>query len=143
MLSDVSQPLLGLPSQLPHPAAQFGVQAPDVHDVVPFALVHAVPHAPQLEVVVSGVSQPSETLPLQLPHPALQEMEQALSEQDGVPWLLLHTLPHAPQLLVSVWRLFSQPLDATPSQLPKPELQVPSVQVPVEHDSLAFARSHT
>jgi hypothetical protein len=37
----------------------------------------------------------------------------------------------------------SQPFAALPSQLPKPALHVPSVHVPEEHDSAAFAKSHT
>ena len=45
----VSQPLLGLPSQSPYPAAQVGLHVPLMHAVVPWALVQvmALLHAPQ------------------------------------------------------------------------------------------------
>jgi len=43
----VSHLLLGRPSQLPNPLLQFGTQAPEVHCVVPFGLMHCVPHTPQ------------------------------------------------------------------------------------------------
>jgi hypothetical protein len=48
--------------------------------------------------------------------------------------------PHAPQLALAVWRLTSQPLLATPSQSPKPALQV-YVQLPAAHTVVAFARA--
>jgi hypothetical protein len=63
----VSQPLLGLPSQLPNPAAHTGAQVPETHEVVPLALVQALLHAPQLLVVLSAASQPLDASPSQLP----------------------------------------------------------------------------
>ena len=45
----VSQPLMTLLSQLWNPALQRGVQVLATQLVVPFALVHARAHAPQLE----------------------------------------------------------------------------------------------
>jgi len=63
----VSQPLLGLPSQLSQPPAQSGAQAPDMQDVVPFGFVHALVHEPQLVSVLSALSQPFDALPSQLP----------------------------------------------------------------------------
>jgi hypothetical protein len=64
----VSQPLFGLPSQLPQPAEQVGTHAPDVHVVVPFAFVHVLPHVPQLlGFAPVFVSQPLLALPSQLP----------------------------------------------------------------------------
>jgi hypothetical protein len=55
----VSQPLFGLPSQSAHPAAQVGAHAPPVQLVVPWALVHWVPQAPQLLTLVERfTSQP-------------------------------------------------------------------------------------
>jgi hypothetical protein len=44
--------------------------------------------------------------------------------------------------LLVVPSVVSQPLVALPSQLPKPVLQVPSVQVPVLQLALALARLH-
>ena len=61
--------------------------------------------------------------------------------QANVPWEFEHTSPQAEQLLV-VPSVVSQPLLGLPSQLPKPVVQVPSVQVPVLHLELAFAREH-
>jgi hypothetical protein len=63
----VSQPLLGLLSQLANPVLHEGVQAPAVHVVGPLAFEQALPHAPQLDVVVSAVSHPFARLPSQLP----------------------------------------------------------------------------
>jgi hypothetical protein len=54
----VSQPLTGLPSQLAQPASQVGTQTPLLHTVVPCALLHTVPQAPQFCVVASAASQP-------------------------------------------------------------------------------------
>ncbi len=49
-----------------------------------------------------------------------------------------HTVPHAPQLLVAVRRLVSQPLSATPSQLPYPSTQVRTHAL-LTHAVVAFA----
>jgi hypothetical protein len=113
----VSQPLFGLPSQLPKPALHAGEQLPATQDVEPFELVHAVPQVPQLVVVVRLVSQPSLALALQLPQPPLQLMEHAPSEHVGTPFALLQALPQLPQLPMLVWVLISQPLFGLPSQL--------------------------
>jgi hypothetical protein len=62
----VSQPLLMLPSQLLNPIAHTGLHAPIAHEVVPFMLVHCVPHVPQFEALVAVLaSQPSPYMPLQ------------------------------------------------------------------------------
>jgi hypothetical protein len=82
----VSQPLFGLPSQLPAPAAQLGTHAPETHAVVPFALLQVTPQAPQLVVVVCRfVSQPSARLPLQLPQPGAHTGAHAPAVQEVVP----------------------------------------------------------
>lgn len=93
MVSEVSQPLVGLLSQFPK-----------------FAL-----HAPSVQVPVA---------------------------QDSAAFARLQGTPQAPQS-VSVLRGSSQPFALFPSQFPNPAAQVPSVQTPVEHDSVAFARSQT
>ena len=52
-------PFAALPSQLPQPASQVGTQAPLVQVVVPCALLHAVPQAPQFAaLLVVLTSQP-------------------------------------------------------------------------------------
>jgi hypothetical protein len=83
------------------------------------------------------------TFPSQLPKFALHVIAQAPAAHVAVPLLLLQALPHAPQFAGLVCVFTSQPFDAAPSQFPNPTAQVPSVQVPLPHDSLAFARSQT
>jgi hypothetical protein len=68
----VSQPLFGFPSQLPKPELQAGTHTPAVHAFVPFAAVHATPHAPQFVAVLIGVSQPFFGSPSQFAYPAAQ-----------------------------------------------------------------------
>jgi hypothetical protein len=90
---------------------------------------------------VSEVSHPFERLASQFPKFVLQAMEQAPSAHPAVPLLLLQTVPQAPQLVTLVCVLISQPFVATPSQLPKPLLHVPSTQLPDAQDSAALAKS--
>lgn len=139
----VSQPLFGFPSQLAKPNVQLGLQTPDAHAVVPWALAHARPQAPQSVLVRSGASQPFDTFASQLPKFVLQVMAQAPATHVALPLLLLQALPQAPQLEALVCVLTSQPFEAAPSQFPNPAAHAPSVHVPLPHDSLAFARSHT
>jgi hypothetical protein len=128
----VSQPLLGLPSQLAKPAAQLGTHAPAVHTVVPLAFVQAAPQALQLPTLVFRfASHPSGASPLQLPNPALQvPSTQALAEQLAPAFAKAQTFPHEPQLLAVVVRFVSHPFVALPSQLPHPGVQV-GTQAPV------------
>ena len=96
---------------------------------------------PQLaSVVFRFVSHPVEASPSQLPKPELHPMEQAPSEQLGVPLVPLQTVPQVPQLETVVSVFVSHPVEPIPSQLPNPVAHVPSVQFPVTHDSVAFAR---
>lgn len=85
------------------------------------------------------VSQPLPRLPSQFPKPELQTGAQAPALQAVVPFGFVQVVPQPPQLL-TVLSGVSQPLLAAASQLPKPLLHVPSVQLPVAHDSEAFAR---
>jgi len=63
----VSQPFSRLPSQLPNPPLHEGRHVPFAHEVVPLALVQAVLHAPQFDVLVPRfASQPFWTLLSQL-----------------------------------------------------------------------------
>ena len=54
----------------------------------------------------------------------------------------MHPVPHEPQFERLVFVFVSQPVEALLSQLPKPELQAPSVQTPPGHVSAALARLH-
>jgi hypothetical protein len=141
----VSQPLAALLSQLPKPALQVpSWQAPPKHAAEAFEKLHALPHVPQCETLVLVlVSQPLATLLSQLPKPELHAMVQAPPPQPGVPLTDEQAALQAPQCAMLVFVLVSQPLALLASQLPKPTLQVPSVQTPVEHDSAAFAKSQT
>jgi hypothetical protein len=62
--------------------------------------------------------------------------------QLNVPWAFEQVLPQERQL-VMVPSGVSQPVAAFMSQLPKPAAQVPSMHVPIVHDSAAFARSQS
>ena len=135
----VSQPLFAFESQSPKPELHVGRHTPLGHVVVPFVFEHPVPHPPQFVVVVSGASQPLPRFASQLPNPAPHAIAHAPSAQLAVPLLLLHTVPHVPQFEGFVCVLISHPFVETPSQLPKPAVQVPSVHVPAPQDSLAFA----
>jgi hypothetical protein len=76
VLSWVSQPSFALPSfalQSSQPALQATIShVPDEHKAVPWALVQAVPQAPQLVSEFKGVSQPLFLLPSQSPQPEAQ-----------------------------------------------------------------------
>jgi hypothetical protein len=97
--TSVSQPLVGLPSQFPNPAAHVGAQTPLVHAVVPCALAQTVPQAPQFcALLARATSHPLVNKPSQLPNPALHVMAQVPNAQDAVPFVLLHWFPHVPQL---------------------------------------------
>jgi hypothetical protein len=58
VVSEVSQPLSGLPSQSSQPMAQIGAQPVALHDVVPCALLHASSQLRQWLVVPRALSQP-------------------------------------------------------------------------------------
>jgi hypothetical protein len=121
-----------------------GSQTPEVHLVVPLALVQLLPQAPQFVVVVRLASQPFvRASPSQLPQPTLQMIEQAPSEQAAEPLAVLQGLLHEPQCPSVICVLVSQPLAFTPSQLPQPALQAPRMQLPPTHDSAAFGMSHS
>jgi hypothetical protein len=141
VLKFASHPFAALPSQLPNPGLHTGTQLPAEQVVVPFALVHAPPHEPQLAWLVWVlVSQPFVRSPSQLPNPESHEIAQAPLEQLAVPFALLHFVPQLPQFATLEPVFTSQPFVDTLSQLAKPELQVDSVHVPVEHDAAAFGR---
>jgi hypothetical protein len=100
--------------------------------VVPCALVQVVPQAPQLVTVeFRFVSQPLAALPSQLPKPELHVGTQLPAVHVVEPFAFVQAVPQAPQFAVEVFRFASQPVEARPSQLPKPVLQV------TEHDPSA------
>jgi hypothetical protein len=96
-----------------------------------------------LVVVPNANSQPFAALPSQLPKPVLQlPMAQLPVLQVAVALARLQPVPHVPQSVVVVVGV-SQPLAKLLSQLAKPLLQLPNVQVPLGHVSLALAKSHS
>jgi hypothetical protein len=60
-------------------------------------------------------------------------------EQVGEPLAVEQTLPQDPQFPRLVLVFTSQPLAAFPSQLPKPALQLATVQLPATHAAVPFA----
>jgi hypothetical protein len=58
LVSDVSQPLLGLPSQSAKPVLQAGTHAPFGQVSVPLAFVQVLPQPPQLLTALVEVSHP-------------------------------------------------------------------------------------
>jgi len=138
VLMSVSQPLVcRLESQLARPAEQVPLQAPppQVRATTPVP-EQTVPQAPQES---GSVLRSRQTL-AQLVCPEPQVVTHTPAEQS---WPAAQTLPQAPQLLVSLLRLRSQPLLATPSQLAKPALQLAMVHAPAEQPAVALAREHT
>jgi hypothetical protein len=141
----VSQPFEATLSQLPKPALQAPTaHAPAAHTLVALASEQVARHAPQCVADVERlVSQPLATTPSQLPKPALHVMPHAPDAQVAAPLVALHAAPHAPQCVGEVARLVSQPLPATPSQSPKPALQV-KPHVPRAQVGVALGRAeHT
>jgi hypothetical protein len=140
----VSQPLPGVPSQLPKPAVHVpSVHMPLGHVSVAFARLHGVPHALQSVSVSMLVSHPSSGLPLQFRqkplHTGAQSYVPGIPVQLVVPCPFVHVLPHEAQFAV-VPRVVSQPFAAV--QSPKPGLQPVEMHVPVAHDAVPFGTEH-
>jgi len=103
---------------------------------------HCRPQAPQLlRSLCSAASQPLLALVSQLAKfsahaPSAQvplaQLAAALAKKQG--------RPQPPQCVVLVVVLVSQPFTASPSQLPKPVLQVPSRHTPPAHDTAPLVR---
>ncbi len=100
---------------------------------LPFA-VHECPQYPQLPPLVWRLTQ----TPLQFVCPLGQEQTPPVH----VPPVHVCPAPQAPQYVVDVLRFTSQPLEELPSQLPKPEVHVPSVQAPLLQPAEAFGKVH-
>jgi hypothetical protein len=85
-------------------------------------------------------SHPSLATPLQSAKPAAQVKPHAPAAQVGVALAREgQTLPHIPQPVTLVAVLVSQPLAASPSQLPKPVLQAPTPHAPAVHVAVPLA----
>jgi hypothetical protein len=136
----VSQPLVELESQLPHPPLHGpSWQLLPKHVGVACANEHTVVHEPQCCTSADrSVSHPLLRLLSQLPHPVLQEMEQLPLVQEAAPLVLLQAAPQAPQWLTLEAVFVSQPFAVLPSQLPQPLLHAPGVQMPVAQDAAAL-----
>ena len=127
----VSQPLTKLLSQSPIGAVQAMPQVPLLHDGLPPLALQTLTHVPQwVSSFFRSASQPLLTTPSQLAKPAKQLMPQAPPAQLAVPWVVLHTVEQVLQWSGSVPRFVSQPLDAKPSQFPKPAAQVMPQELP-------------
>ncbi|MFT5359197.1 MAG: hypothetical protein ACI9KE_006440 [Polyangiales bacterium] len=138
VLSRASHPFAGFPSQSPKPGLQvLTEQVPPPQPPVPLAMLHAMPQPLQFVVVSREVSQPLPEIPSQSPRSGAQlDSSQAPVMHVGVPPERLHGTPQPPQL-VSVRRLVSQPLAASPSQSSQPVAQAVIRHDPVEHSPLA------
>jgi hypothetical protein len=99
VLSDVSQPLRGLLSQLLHPLLQVGAHTPPEQLSVPWSLLQAEPQAPHwVTSVARFASQPLAASPSQLAKPGEQDATAQLPPtQLAVPLAATHTLPQKPQ----------------------------------------------
>ena len=130
----VSQPLVASPSQFANPVAQVGTQAPAVQVEVPFAFEHTVPQVPQFAgLVFRFASQPLAATPSQFPKPALHvRMPHVPDEHVSVAFRSEQTVPQLPQFAVLLCVFVSQPLVASPSQLPQPGTHV-GAQAPAAH----------
>ena len=62
--------------------------------------------------------------------------------QPAVPWLVLQAFPHEPQFATLVLLLTSQPVSASPSQLPYPALHV-MPQAPPTHVAVPLVELQT
>ncbi len=130
-----SQPLFRSESQLLKPVRQVGLQAPEVHAVVPLEFEHVTPQAPQAAVVLSWVSQSPPGV--QSPQPASQPVITHVPvAQDSPPRAKEHATPQLPQS-VSVRTSRSQPLEGLLSQLRQPASHV-GTQAPPVHALLPW-----
>ena len=123
----VSQPVLGIRSQLPNPVLQVNPHTPVVQVRLAFGRVaQLVPQAPQFATSLAvGVSQPLVSEVSQSPKPALQLTPQVPAAHAGPAFGRAgHGVAQAPQLAMSSARCASQPFAAFVSQSVKPELQV-------------------
>lgn len=93
----VSQPFVRFPSQSLNPALQTGTQTVPLQLVVPCALEHETPQAPQFVVVLVGVSQPFRVFASQSPKPPLQVGTQLPPVHTVEPFVFVQGWPQPPQ----------------------------------------------
>ncbi|MEZ4393138.1 MAG: hypothetical protein R3A48_18785 [Polyangiales bacterium] len=140
-----SQPFAGLPSQFAEPALQAPTpQTPATHAPLALAGAQARPQAPQLARLVRvSVSQPFIATPSQSAKPAAQlATAQRPASQLAVALGSVQVAPQAPQCARAVLTSVSQPLVASPSQSPRPALQVATAQTPARQVALPPETAH-
>ena len=117
VLSGVSQPFAGFPSQLPEPLVHVpSVQVPEAQLAPAFAKSHVMPQPPQSVSVRVLRSQPLVSFRSQSSKPAEQAtISHVRFAQVSLAFGRLHVVRHEPQLL-SEFSAVSQPLASTPSQ---------------------------
>jgi hypothetical protein len=141
VLSDCSQPLVALLSQLPKPPLQVPrLQVPVLQLALAFGRVQATLQPPQWALVLSGCSQVVPSLSQSALPEGQLDNEQTPPEQVRAS-LTPQAALQAPQWVLLVSGV-SQPLLALPSQLPQPGLQAPRVQVPEPQLAAALVRLH-
>jgi hypothetical protein len=118
-------------------------QAPPAHVGAPFAVVHVLPHPPQLRMSAAKLTHELER-PQKSGSAALAHANpHRLAEQVAVPLTTVveQALLHAPQLprLVVVFVSQSVPVEA---QCAKPVLQLPTVHAPPAHAGVPLAVEH-
>ena len=124
-------------------AHEVEVHVPPPHVSLEFGMSQEESQLPQSVSVQIDVSQPFEGFASQLSKPALHVYWQPFVPlQLTWPCVLEQPLPQAAQF-VSVPRGVSQPVEGFASQLPQFAAQAPSAQLPLVHDSAAFARSQS
>jgi len=138
-----SQPLPALLSQLPKPALHVMLQVPELQFAVPFVVLQALPHPPQLAVFVfTLVSQPLRVSLSQFEKPPLHVIVQVPLLHAAVPFVDPQTLPRAPQLAVELAVFVSQPLVSLPSQFTRPGLHVMPLHTPPVQDGVPPCDGH-
>jgi hypothetical protein len=104
-------------------------------------------HEPHVPVEDRAVSQPLLTFASQLPHPESHTKAHRPVVHTGTPWTtngpVGQALPHVPQWVSDRVTSVSHPVPGIVSQSANPASHPTIAQVPVEQDSIAFARSHT
>jgi hypothetical protein len=113
------------------------VQVPLAQDSAPWAKLQATLQLPQSVRVRTSRSQPLATMPSQLLQPVSQVGTHAPAVHTLLPCEFVQASPHDAQLV------FVPRGSQVPSlpQSSKPALQPVTVQVPLEHDSVAFGMS--
>jgi hypothetical protein len=127
----VSQPLAGLPSQLPKPVVQVKPHRPLLHvGVVLGGVGQALLQRPQCErLEARGVSHPSLAMPLQSPKPLVHAATpQVLARQNAVALGSEHARPHIPQLAGSIAVLVQAP-EQLVRPAPQDAAQLPPAQI--------------